>query len=300
MSKIKIVDCSTGCLEYMPDELQKRYKDIGIIPVGVRFMGEEMWEGHDFDPAPFYERLKTTKREDIPKTIPASPQMVEDYFLKLKKEGYDEILVITISSGLSGLGNTCRLVGDNLKDQIKVTVFDTRCVCVNELYMAVHAYEAVKLGKGVEEIVKELEEMRSTQEFMAVEGTLDFLIYNGRLKGAKAMMGKAFKICPIVGFSSVDGMLRPVKSVRTQRKSMDAMWEIYNQKVAGLKPEEFVSWIIYTAPDMLEEGQKLAAARGIPPLKEYVMSPSSGCHNGPYFIGFGFIKLLPGAKKYIE
>ena len=56
--------------------------------------------------------------------------------------------------------------------------------------------------------------MMKRQQFIGVDGKLDYLIYNGRLKGGKAFMGQMLNICPVVHFDN--GEIVALESVHKQ------------------------------------------------------------------------------------
>ncbi len=101
MSKIKIMCTSTGCIEYAP----QRYRelDIDIIRIHIFFNGKDYLEGIDLDPVDFYKQLETLEdtKNNLPKTGIPSPAEVTPHFDRAIEEGYDEIIIYTLSSGLA-------------------------------------------------------------------------------------------------------------------------------------------------------------------------------------------------------
>ena len=136
-----------------------------------------------------------------------------------------------------------------------------------------------------------------TQEFFGVDSKLDYLIYNGRLKGGKAFMGKMLHICPIVGFDR-EGVLSSMESVRTQKKALNRACEIIKEKIGDRAPEDYLLWHVYTGPSLLETLKEIEVQHGIktnhPPV---IMSPVTGCHNGPWFAGYGLVFLRREDEK---
>ena len=63
-------------------------------------------------------------------------------------------------------------------------------------HLCLLAQKLVDEGVPTETILKEIEWVKKTQKFFGISSKLDFLIYGGRLKGAKAFMGKLLQICP--------------------------------------------------------------------------------------------------------
>ena len=286
--KTKIICTSSGCIEFAPE----RYQNLGIdfIRLHVIFEGRDYLEGVDLDNDKFYSRLETIDdpKNNLPKTSMPSTGAIKECLDKAVEEGYEEAIVFTLSSKLSG---TFELISNIAKeyDNIKITVVDTLINSFNEGYLAVKAQELVNAGKSTEEILKEIEWIQKTQEFVAVDGKLDYLIYNGRLKGGKAFMGRRLGICPIVHFSH-DGFLAPLESVRTQKKALARMCEVIKEKIGDRDPKDYLLWHVYTGPSLLEKLCEVEKAFGIETNHEdVIMSSVSGCHNGPWLAGYGLV-----------
>ena len=282
---------STGCLEYAPERY--RELDIELIRVHILFEGKEYLEGIGLDPVEFYERLETIEnpKNNLPRTaIPTRAEICEHYE-KAIADGYDEIIVFAISSALGGTFNQLSLVARDYQDKIKIHVVDTKITSFVEGYLAITAAKMVKEGKTSEEILKEIAWMMKTQEFFGVDGKLDYLIYNGRLKGGKAFMGQLLKICPVVHFNR-EGECVALESVRTEKKALMRTCEILKEKLGDRSPEDYVLFHIYTGRSLLETLVTIEEKYGIKTNHEpVIMSPVSGSHNGPWLAGYGLLFL---------
>lgn len=291
MSRIKIMCTSTGCIEYAPE----RYRNLGIdiIRVHIMFEGEEYLEGMGISPEEFYEKLEKLEnpKNNLPKTSVPSLAEIAEHYDRAIEEGYDEIIAFAISSGLGGTYNAMSLVARDYQDKIKIHVIDTKITTFNEGYLAVNAQRLVDEGKSSEEILKETAWMMKHQTFMGIDGKLDYLIYNGRLKGGKAFMGQMLKICPVVHFNE-QGECVALESVRTQKKALMRTCEIIKEKIGDRSPEDYLLWHVYTGRSVIEELVEIEKKYGIETNhEEVIMSPVSGCHNGPWLAGYGLVFL---------
>lgn len=292
MENKRYVMCtSTGCLEYGP-ERYKKY-NIGIIRIHVNFNGKEYLEGLDLDPVKFYEELETLEdpKNNLPHTAMPTTEAISSQFQEAYDNGYREIIVIALSSYLGGTYNEIRLVAEDFKDKMKITVIDSKITCFGEGLLAVKAAEMVEKGIPTETIVKEIHWMMAHQEFLGVDGKLDYLIYNGRLKGGKALMGKMLSICPVVHFSH-EGVLEPLCSVRTQKKALAKTCETLKEILGNRDSKDYILWHVYTGPSLLVQLKEIEKNYGIECNHEdVIMSPVSGCHNGPWLAGYGLLML---------
>jgi DegV family protein with EDD domain len=287
MSKIKIMCTSTGCIDYAPE----RYKNLGIeiIRIHVFFEGKEYREGYDLDPHEFYRRLESIEdpKSNLPHTGMPDTEEIRAAFDKAVGEGCDEAIVFTLSSKLGGTYNKICLIAKEYEDKLGIRVIDTGITCFGEGLLAIKAAQLASQGMSSEEIIKEIGWMMKHQEFIGVDGRLDYLIYNGRLKGGKAFLGQLLNICPVIHFSE-EGEIVPIESVRTPKKALARTCEIIKEKIGDRAPEDYLLWHIYTGTSLLDTLVAIEGKYGVSTNHEaVVMSPVSGCHNGPWLAGYG-------------
>lgn len=286
MSKIKIMCTSTGCIEYAPE----RYRNLGIdiIRIHVRFNGHDYKEGLDLDPVEFYRQLETLEdpKNNLPSTDMPDTEDICAAFEKAIAEGYEEVMVFAISAALGGTYNKLCLLARDYEDRLKIHVIDTQITCFGEGLLAIKAAEFAAKGMASEDILKEIRWMMKHQDFMGVDGRLDYLIYNGRLKGGKAFLGQMLNMCPVIHFQ--DGEITPLETVRTPKKALARTCELLKEKIGDRNPEDYLLWHIYTGPSLLETLKTIEPKYGIETNHEAViMSPVSGAHNGPWLAGYG-------------
>ena len=289
--KTKIMCTSTGCIEYAPE----RYRNLGIdiIRIHIYFKGNEYLEGLDLDPVDFYSQLEELEepKNNLPKTGMPTPLEIRQHFDKAVEEGYDEAIVFAISSGLGGTYNEIDLVSRDYADKIKIHVIDTKITSFGEGMLAIKAKEFVDKGMPTEQILKEIKWIMDRQEFLGVDAKLDYLIYNGRLKGGKAFMGQMLKICPVVHFNR-QGECVALESVRTPKKALARSCEIIKEKIGDRAPEDYLLWHVYTGPSLVKTLCEIEEKYGIQTNHEdVIMSPVSGAHNGPWLAGYGYFPL---------
>lgn len=291
MSKIKVMCTSTGCIEYAPE----RYHNLGIdiIRVHVFFNGQEYKEGLGLDPVDFYEYLETVKdpKNNLPHTGMPDTEDIQACFENAIRDGYEEAMVFAISSGLGGTYNKICLIAKEYENRLKIHVIDTKITCFGEGFLAIKAAEFAARGMESAEILKEIKWMMDRQVFMGVDGKLDYLIYNGRLKGGKAFMGQMLNICPVVHFNA-EGECVALESVRTPKKALARTCELLREIIGDRDPEDYLLWHVYTGPSLIGTLREIEGKFGIKTNHEdVIMSPVSGCHNGPWLAGYGLVLL---------
>ena len=288
MAKIKILCTSTGCIEYAPE----RYHNlgIGILRIHVRFEGKEYKEGLDLDPVAFYNRLETIEdpKNNLPSTAIPDIEDIRAAFEGAIAEGYDEVIAFALSSALGGTYNEICLVAREYQDRIRIHCIDTKITSFGEGFLAIRAAQFAAAGMDSETILKEIAWMMRRQVFMGVDGRLDYLIYNGRLKGGKALMGQMLKICPVVYFDP-NGEVVPLESVRTPKKALARTCERMKDIIGDRDPKDYLLWHVFTGPSLIADLREIEGKYGIKTNHEAViMSPVSGAHNGPWLAGYGY------------
>lgn len=286
MSKIRIMCTSTGCIEYAPE----RYRSLGIdiIRIHIFFKGKEHLEGLDLDPVDFYRELEEIEdpKNNLPYTGMPETEELRSHFEKALNDGCDEVIAFALSSALGGTYNKICLIAREYEDRMKIKVVDTGITCFGEGLLAIKAAEFANKGMSSDDIMKEISWMMRHQEFMGVDGRLDYLIYNGRLKGGKAFLGQMLNMCPVIHFE--EGEIVPLETVRTPKKALMRTCQLLKEKLGDRSPEDYLLWHIYTGPSLIDTLKQIEGAYGISTNHEdVIMSPVSGAHNGPWLAGYG-------------
>lgn len=130
---------------------------LGIImlPMVITIDEKEYFDGVDLTPTEFYEKL--IESSALPKTSQINPFRFEEEFEKHVENG-DEIIVITISSKLSGTYQSALEAARKFKG--KVHVIDSLNACIGERLLCEYALALIKQGLSANEIVDRLEEKR--------------------------------------------------------------------------------------------------------------------------------------------
>ena len=282
MSKVAILACSNAGLDYLDYP-----KDIRILRSVIHFGTDEAYDDFvQMDAKTFYERIQNDP-DDIPRTSYVSPGTMISYFEELEKEGYDEALVITISSKLSGLYEAVKRIADEVK--IKVTAFDSLTLAYAEAYMALEAHRLAAEGKSVAEILPYLERIRDNDKIIFAVDTLLYLVKNGRLSKLQGTLGTMLQLKPLLQISD-DGKVESIEKIRTTHKAHQRALERYVEETKDLNvltyishahADEYVNWFVTEIKKVFPQREVVVA----------YLTPVVGAHTGPKGIGIGYIKL---------
>lgn len=281
MGKIAIITCSNSGLDYLDYP-----KDIRNFRSSIQFGDESYYDFVEMDAKTFYQRIEKDP-DDIPKTAyyPIG-RMIED-FLELEKEGYDEAIVIVISSQLSGLYEAIQKAADEVK--IKVTRFDSKALAYGEAYMVLEAHRLASEGKSVEEIISHLEKIRENHHVYFAVDTLLYLVKNGRLSKLQGTLGTMLQMKPLLTINEI-GKVETLEKIRTIKKAHQRVIEKYIEETTGINcityishahADLYVSWFVDEIKKVFPEREVIVAP----------LTPVVGAHTGPKALGVGYIKL---------
>lgn len=168
--------------------------NIHIIPINIEFEDGSCPQETIEDFSLFYERLEST--ENLPKTSQPSPGQYQELFEKAKAAG-DEVLVLTLSSGLSGTINTANLA-KNLVDYEDIYIVDSRQAIAAQRLLVEYAVELRSQNMAVTHIIEKLESLRDRITVNGMIDTLTYLRKGGRIPQGLAMVGDALQIKPLI------------------------------------------------------------------------------------------------------
>lgn len=211
----------------LPDEILERY-DIHVVPLKITIDGNEYIEKQDITAEEFTEMMIAS--DDLPQTSQPSPGDFCEVFNKLtsgKNEG-NEVICITISSGLSGtyqsayLGKDLADVGEN------ITVFDSLAASLGHGLYVLKAAQMAEEGSSREKIVEELTNDREQMEIFILLDTLENIVKGGRLSRFKGSMAGILNIKILL--EGIDGKVHELEKVRGRKKFLKRFLDIVGER----------------------------------------------------------------------
>ncbi|UOE93814.1 DegV family protein [Alkalihalobacillus sp. LMS39] len=278
MSKIAVITDSTA---YLPQQVIDEL-DIHVVPLNVVIGEESYQEGVDMTTNEFYAMMKA--EDKFPKTSQPAIGLFVNLFEQLKTEGYDEVISIHLSSGISGTFQTA-VSAKGMVEGINVHVFDSEISCSPQGFFVMEAAALAKEGKPATAILERLEEMKTTGKAYFVVDDLNHLHRGGRLNAAQLVVGSLLKIKPILHF--VEGKIVPFEKVRTAKKALGKIYTMLDEDVSN------GSWQISVIHANCEEkGQEIVneLQEKYPNAKVSLsyFGPVIGTHLGEGSIGIGW------------
>jgi DegV family protein with EDD domain len=259
---------------------------VTVVPLYVRF-GETIYRDRvDITTNEFYRRLISDT--NLPSTTQPTPNDFLEVYKKLSKET-DEILVVVVSSKLSGTYQSAVQARALLKSECRIEIIDSLSVALAEGLIVIDAVEAVKNGAKLDEVAARARDAVSRSHLIAYFDTLKYLARGGRIGKAQGLLGSMLSVKPLLTIR--EGEMAPLTRVRSFSAGLEYIYSaiaaIPNIKLLAVEH----STSLENADKMVEKLNSI-----FPKEKIYraVISPVIGTYAGPDAMA---ISVLEAEKK---
>lgn len=174
---------------------QKQADEHGIhlLPMPVIIDGETYLEGLNINNAQLYNAMK--EHRDISSSQPSPGQLIE-FWENILKDGYDQIVYIPMSSGLS---NSCHNAIQFSTDYDgKIQVVDNHRISLTQEASVLSALLLAQQGLTAEEIKNYLEERAYQASIYITVDSMEYLKKGGRVTPAAAAFASVLNLKPIL------------------------------------------------------------------------------------------------------
>lgn len=240
----KIALLTDSCADISPQLARENH--IFMVPLRILCADGEYLDGVNIRAADIYRRLQAG---ELPRTSLPAGEDIGKALRQIVAEGYDGVIAVMLSSGLSGTFNLTRVIAEECRGMLQVKVFDSLNGSLGLGMTVLQLAEDIQNGMGW----RELTDRRAPQliagsfPFFSVD-TLEYLQKGGRIGKVTATAGMLLQIKPLLTFAP-DGQLQSVAKVRGRHQVIDKLVALtvqrcgehkrYNLAVAnGGAPEE--------------------------------------------------------------
>lgn len=269
----------------VPKEYRDKY-NMYLAPLTVIYKDAEYRDGIDIHPEDVYARFA----QEIPSTSLPSPAGVMDTFKQIKADGYEKVIVVVISSGLSGTYQMVSGFGPS-PEGLEARYIDTKNIGIGSGFSAIRAGELIEQGLSFDEVCDGVEyAAKNTRLFFCV-ATLEYLAKGGRIGKVSAVLGSMLDLKPVIACNE-DGVYDTVAKARGRKKSLKLALEKAVEFAEGAK--DFSITVMHG--NAQQEADELLAT-----MKEHLpgyrlsvegqITPALVVHTGPGLIGIGVQRL---------
>lgn len=266
-------------------------KKIGIysLPMPVIIEGDVFYEGKNITQEEYYGAMTSGKNVT---TSQPSPGDVMDMWDGILKEGYEQVVYIPMSSGLSASCHAAIQLSEEYDG--KVQVVDDHRISVTMRESVLEAKWMANQGMTAEEIKKKLEENAYNSSIYIAVDTLEYLKKGGRVTAAGAAIGAVLNIKPVLTIQGekLDAFTKVRGMKKAELKMLEAIEEDLNTRFADVDRKQLRLGAAGTFQKQEDADQwynmvKDTFENEIDDIYYDPLSFSIGCHVGPNAIGIG-------------
>lgn len=265
----------------VPPSIIKEY-GIYSLPLKIIYKDREYSDGVDIQAEEVYSNLSV----EIPKTsLPGAAEAIS-ILDRIKSDGYQNVLAVTLSSGLSGTYNMISLVAKDYEG-LDVQVVDTKNIGIAGGMVAIRAAEYISEGMDFETLVKTVNEDVPDSKIFFCISTLEYLQKGGRIGLVSSMLGTALNLKPIISCNE-EGIYYNVAKISGRKRSLDKMIDIATEYASKGKLYNLAVVHGGAAEDAEKVKEKLLSKLSkYKNVLEGQISPALGVHTGPGLVGIG-------------
>lgn len=194
---------------------------IVIVPLSIRFGDDEYIDRTTITTDRFWQLCSSSK--ELPQTAAPSPGQFQEAFRGLKGQGATGIVVISLSSSLSFTMQSAVNAAKEVQGEIDVRVVDSRNASLGVGLIAVECAERARSGASIDDIEQLANSLVPRTHVFGALDTLENLRKGGRIGGAKAMLGTALSVKPLIEVRN--GEVEEAGKQRTRGKALAALIE---------------------------------------------------------------------------
>jgi DegV family protein with EDD domain len=233
-----VVDSTTSLA---PGVLER--PDVRMVPLTFHFGPEETYTDKvNMSNAEFYERLRDS--DVFPTTAQPAPGAFVEAYEALSD--YDDVLVLTLSSELSGTYDSA-LQAAGMVDR-PVHVLDSRSAEMGSGLILLEALQCIDEGGEFDEVRRVAQRAVGRANVLFAVGTLEYLARSGRIGRAQRLVGTALDVRPVLKITN--GEVAPFKRTRGRKRQMAAIVDEVGPAVEAGRPLYFGH---IAAPELVSE-----------------------------------------------
>ena len=177
----------------LPQEIIDEYQ-IHVLPMHLIIDGNEFLDKLTITPDKFFELLDSAA--SYPSTSQPSSKTIANLYSFLGNY-YDSIIVVHLSSKMSGTWNVSKQHADNIEDT-RISVIDSKQLSGSLGLVVLRTAKEIAAGKSHDEIVPEIESFAEKADNFVSVDTLKYMVRGGRVSPLKSSIARMMNLKPIV------------------------------------------------------------------------------------------------------
>jgi len=251
-----------------------------VIPLLLNIKDHVFLDKLTISPRRIYKML--AEEEIMPGSAQPSPKTIENWFSFLSSH-YDSILVLTISSALSGFYNLVKAVAEKFPEK-KIRIVDSRHISGSSGLIVERLLENWSDTQDVDELARRAEELAAKTEILVDIKTLKYLVKGGRVSPMKGLLAKLLNIKPIITINKL-GQAVPCRQSFSRRQNFRKILQMIRKRQAVHPVHSFSIVHAGNRPRAEAYAREIELITGRPVSFIEEASPVVGVHNGLGAVG---------------
>jgi DegV family protein with EDD domain len=249
-----------------------------IAPLELRFGDDVYKDGVDMMGPEFYARLTT--RHELASTAAPSPGA---YLEAYRSTGGDDVLCVTLGSGLSAAHRQALLAAEEFDGHVEVV--DSRSATMGEGFVAIEAARTAREGGDLGRVAARAEVVAGRVRVLGAIETFEYLRRGGRISKIQAYAATKLDIKPV--FRLEEGEIRPVARSRTRARALARIAQDVLREVSG-RPVHVAAFHARAEADAEQLIDRVVRESEV--VERFVVecTPAIGAHTGPGLVGLAF------------
>ena len=259
-------------------EKTRRDNNIEMLPFRIIYKDKEFLDQVNITHDELYKSLS----EEIPTTSLPDLEYTENLVCRLKEEGYTDVIVITVSSRLSGTLNSIKLLVEDHKE-LNFHFYDSKTLGFPVGALVLEASLMIRAGLTPEEIIDKLHEVKTKLHAYVTLNTLEFLRKGGRIGRVAGAVGEILHLKPIIS-ANEEGELYPWGKCRGRKQAISKLRSIIHERLENSRCKV---WILSGAShdEAVALYESVKSHTNISHISLEMIGATMGVHTGPGALG---------------
>lgn len=277
MKKTAIIVDSTS---YLPEEIKNKNNIFQVELIAHFSDGSPVKDSNNTDYMNnFFDKM--ANESELPKTSQPSLGQYYEVVEKIVQGGYEAIIALHLSSGISGTFQTAKTVLADFQDQLEIHCIDTKAASVIIEAQVGYVLKSLEQGMSLAEISNKLTWLSQNTEIYLMVENLTNLAKGGRLSSTGAFLGNFLKIRPLLHFDK-EGKIVLFEKIRTNKRVFQRWLELI-ETAQGKYPEGIEIRLAHSSTEGEMDAIEDFIKSQFPDLHIYrnTIGPVIATHTGP-------------------
>lgn len=282
----------------IPKNLVEKY-GVTVFTMAISDGEKEYILGKNIDKYKLFEEMKKGVKFNT------SQVSYKEYYDSFKEEILkgNEVLYISLSSGITGTYNTAVMAKNTLSEEYgsaRIEVVDSLNAVFGYGSMVIKIAKFIKENKTMDEVLEFAYFLQKHIRYVFTVEDLKYLYQGGRLSKTKYLLGNLLNVCPILDMSKEDGTLRIVDKVRGHKALKKKMLQNIQNHAKDLKNQTIFVFHGDCEERAIELKEYLKTELENEDIVIYGIDAVIGCHTGPDIFAIGYLDELYGEYDKFE